>query len=170
MAAERRAKYTQRRKRAFNEETAMKGPMKVAVIAFGMLAIAPVAAMAQTSGHEHAPGATSPRDAAPAALPMQGMMEQMQPMMERMQQTMRQMADGLKAGTMTPDQQKAMGQTLERMTGMMDQMHTMAHERQAMQERMSQMMQQMRQMRQRMDETTGRAPSAAPRDPAPPAR
>lgn len=138
----------------------MSARVNAVVIAFGMLAIAPVAAVAQTPGHGATPDATSPHDTAPAAMPMPAMMEQM----------MRQMAGGLKSGAMTPEQQMAMGQTLERMTAMMDQMHAMMREHGAMQGRMSQMMQQMRQMQQRMDETTGRAPSAAPRDPATPAR
>ena len=134
----------------------MKTRTKLAVIVVGMLALAPVAAIAQTSGHEHTPGATAPQAGVTSPMPMHGMMEQMQ-------QMMRQMADGLKSGTMTPEQQKAMGQTLERMTAMMDQMHGMAAERQAMHERMSKMMQQMGDMQKRMGEMMGHAPSAAPR-------
>jgi hypothetical protein len=143
--------------------------MKLAAVVFGMLAMAPVAAIAQTSGHEHTPGTTGPSAGAPTPMPMQGMMP-MHGMMEPMQQMMRQMADGLKSGTMTPEQQKVMGQTLERMTAMMDQMHRMAAERQAMHERMSQMMQQMGDMQKRMGEMMGHAPSAAPRPPMGPSR
>jgi hypothetical protein len=141
--------------------------MKLAVIVIGMLALAPVAAIAQTSGPEHTPGTTGPSAGAPA--PMPGMMPA-HGMMEQMQHVMRQMADGLKSGTMTPEQQKAMGQTLERMTAMMDQMHRMAAERQSMHERMSQMMQQMGDMQKRMGEMMGHAPSAAPRPPMAPSR
>jgi hypothetical protein len=140
--------------------------MKLAAVVFGMLAMAPVAAIAQTSGHEHTPGTTGPSAGASTPMPMQGMM----PMHGMMEQMMRQMADGLKSGTMTPEQQKVMGQTLERMTAMMDQMHRMAAERQAMHERMSQMMQQMGDMQKRMGEMMGHAPSAAPRPPMGPSR
>jgi hypothetical protein len=140
--------------------------MKLAAAVIGMLALAPVAAIAQTS---HTPGATTPSAGAPSPMPMQGMMP-MHGMMEQMQHMMRQMADGLKSGTMTPEQQKAMGQTLERMTAMMDQMHRMAAERQSMHERMSQMMQQMGDMQKHMGAMMGHAPSAAPRPPMAPSR